>query len=317
MPTWGETLQQINVAAAQNDGQPNVDQMRLAALQRITGITGRPVVSYYSAFLTVPHPVTSINLQDMQGMMEVFKGLSGPNLDIILHSPGGQAEATESIVRHMRSRYDHVRVFVPLVAMSAATLWAMSANQIVLGKHSQLGPIDPQVTIPSVGMPVPAGALIEQFQQAVDECSADPGRVAGWLPTLQQFPPGLLNICQSATELSKTLVRDWLARYMMPGNTTTADEVASWLANDKEHLSHSRAIRREDLSQRGVAVLDLEEDEELQDAVLTLHHLTMHTLDRGVLKIIENSQGARFAVQGQLIQGLPPSVAMPPVIPQA
>lgn len=316
MPTWGETLAAIAQAAQSNNGQVNLDQMRLDALRRVASITGRPVISYSTAFMTAPAPITSINLQDMQGLMEVFKGLPGPNLDLILHSPGGQAEATDSLVRYMRSRYSSVRVFIPLVAMSAATMWAMAADEIVMGKHSQLGPIDPQITLPGSGIQVPAGALIEQFEKAVDECAKEPGRVAGWLPTLQQYPPGLLNVCQSAAELSKALVRDWLGQYMFAGDPQKADEVATWLADDKKHLSHGRALRREDLQAKGVKVAELESDEDLQDAVLTLHHLTMHTFgNSAALKIIENSNGSRFILQGQIIQSGVPSQA--PAAPHA
>lgn len=304
MPTWGEVLNQINQAAAAGGGQVDIDSMRLSALQRISAITDRPVVAYYSAFLTAPPtPMTSINLQDMQGLMEVFKGVPGPALDLILHSPGGQAEATDSLVRYMRSRYSDVRVFVPMVAMSAATMWAMSADEIVMGKHSQLGPIDPQITLPATGIPMPAGALVDQFEKAVDECAETPQRVAGWLPTLQQYPPGLLNFCESAAKLSRKLVGEWLNAYMFAGNPEKAEEVANWLADDKVHLSHSRALRREDLEGKGVKVKPLEENPDLQDAVLTYHHLMMHTFSASpALKITENSIGARFILNGQVVQ---------------
>ena len=310
MPTWGETLAQIQ-EILQSGSPLELDALRSDALQRIRGITGRPVILYATAFLRIPGQVTSITLQDMQGLMEVFKDLPGPNLDLILHSPGGQAEATESLVRYMRSRYSHVRVFVPFAAMSAATMWAMAADEIVMGKHSQLGPIDPQVNLNGQG-PVPAGALLDQFEKAVDECSQDPSHVAGWLPTLQQYPPGLLNVCQSATELSKALVARWLREYMFAGDKEKADAVAEWLANDKEHLSHSRAIRREDLVARGVKVAALEDDGDLQDAVLTAHHLTMHTFDAGTaVKIIENHLGRRFVQHANMAAMMPAGFSSP------
>lgn len=308
-PTWGETLAQISQIAEANSGQVDLDSLRLDALKRIRSKTQRPVVAYYSAFLTAPPaPSVSIMLQDMQGLMEVFKGLPGPNLDLILHSPGGQAEATESLVRYMRSRYQNVRVLVPMVAMSAATMWAMASDEIVMGNHSQLGPIDPQITLPVTGLQLPAGALVDQFEKAVQECADDPRRVAGWLPTLQQYPPGLLNVCQSATELAQRLVGEWLSQYMLAGDTQRARQVAEWLADDKTHLSHGRALRIEDLQAKGVNVSRLEDDPELQDAVLTYHHLAMHTFGGGTaLKIIENNAGARFAMHGIVQQPAVPN----------
>ena len=70
-------------------------------------------------------------------MMEVCRDLNGPGLDLILHSPGGSAEATASIVRYLRRNFDHIRVFVPVAAMSPATMWALAGDVIVMGKHSQ------------------------------------------------------------------------------------------------------------------------------------------------------------------------------------
>ena len=76
--------------------------------------------------------------------MEVICGLSSSKLDLIVHSPGGSAEVTEALVSYIRTKFADVRVIVPQAAMSAATMLACSANTIMMGKHSFLGPIDPQ-----------------------------------------------------------------------------------------------------------------------------------------------------------------------------
>ena len=101
-----------------------------------------------------------------------------------LHSPGGQAEATASIVRYLRSRFADIRVFVPLAAMSAATMWALAGNRIVMGKHSQLGPIDPQLLTPQGA--IPARAILDQFEQARAAVAENPASVGAYLPMLQQ-----------------------------------------------------------------------------------------------------------------------------------
>lgn len=93
--------------------------------------------------------MTSITNEDLSGLMEVVHGLTGPNLDLILHSPGGSPAAAEALVKYIRSKFDHVRVIVPQMAMSAATMISCSANSIVMGKHSFLGPIDPQFLLPT------------------------------------------------------------------------------------------------------------------------------------------------------------------------
>lgn len=109
----------------------------------------------------------SIVDEDLQGLMEVIHGLRGPNLDIILHSPGGSPEAAEAFVRYLRSKFSHIRVIVPQLAMSAATMIACAADVIVLGKHSFLGPIDPQIILntPLGVRSVPAQAITKQFER--------------------------------------------------------------------------------------------------------------------------------------------------------
>lgn len=304
MPGWGDLLNELQETAQQNGGVVDFDGLRRKYIRQLHERTGRSVVVYATDFAAGPG--AQISLFDMQGLMEVFRDLPGPGLDLILHSPGGQAEATDRLVRYIRSKFDNVRVFVPLAAMSAATMWAMAADEIVMGKHSQLGPIDPQITLPT-GLTVPAGALIEQFQAASDECAADPARLTGWLPTLQQYPPGLLNVCRTAGALSKQLVAEWLKAYMLKDNPEQADEVATWLADDQVHLSHERAITRDQLREHGLNVSDLEDDQDLQDAVLTVHHTMMHTLSStGAFKIIENHLGRAFIQSGgQLRFGQP------------
>ena len=83
-----------------------------------------------------------------------------------------------------------------------------------------------------------------------------------------------------------------------PESQQTAEAVAAWLANDHEHLSHSRAITRDQLRDRGLPITDLEESQELQDAVLSVHHATMHTFNGSAAKLIENHLGRAFIQHG-------------------
>lgn len=300
MPTWGEILQEIG-ASAGPDGALDLDGVRRKYLRQMQQLTGRNVVIYAADWMAPGSggPITSILLQDMQGLMEVFRDMPGPSLDLILHSPGGDPTAAASLVSYMRQKYDDVRVFVPLAAMSAATMWALAADRIVMGKHSQLGPIDPQLQMPQ-GM-VPAAALRKQFEEAQRECAADPTKLSGWLPTLQQYFPGLLEICKDAEKLGKTLVAQWLKEYMfggLPNAEELAVAAADYFADTEIHIAHSRGIMRDDLRTLSLVVDDLEDDAALQDAVLSVHHATMHTLTMtNASKIIENHLGRAFVNQ--------------------
>lgn len=307
MPTWGEILAELQDPANRlPNGSPDFDSIRRKYLGELFALTGRPTIVYYTDWLGKGGPASSITLEDMQGMMEVCKDLKGPNLDIILHSPGGSPEAAASLVRYLRTKFSHIRVFVPLAAMSAATMWALAGNVIVMGKHSQLGPIDPQMV--AGAWTAPARAILRQFDQAKQECK-DPSLLGAWMPILQQYGPALIQQCEAAEALALRLVREWLERYMFAGASDAAqkaEKVAGYFANYEVHQSHSLGIDREQARSQGVRIEDLEVDQALQDAVLSVHHATVHTLQGPAVKIVENHLGRTFAkLTQQLVLQVP------------
>jgi hypothetical protein len=69
-------------------------------------------------------------------------------VDVLVHSVGGDALTAWKLMSILRERFDNVSVLVPFMAFSAATLFALGADEIVMHPHASLGPIDPQITIP-------------------------------------------------------------------------------------------------------------------------------------------------------------------------
>lgn len=315
MPSWGEILQELHATRVPGK-PPDLDGVRRKYIRQLHQLTGRDTILYTTNWLTGGQPGTSITLEDMTGMMEVCRGLNGPQLDIILHSPGGSAEATASIVHYLRQKFSYIRVFVPLAAMSAATMWALAADEIVMGKHSQLGPIDPQLVTPQGQMP--ARAVIEQFERAKRECSRDPSLLGAWMPILQQYGPALLEQCEMAEKLARRLVREWLEQFMFRGQADAADKaghVAAYFADYAKHLSHSLGIDRDAARAQGVNIINLELDQNLQDAILSVHHAAMHTFAGPAIKLIENHLGrtyASLAAPIAMIPSMPPMPAGPP-----
>lgn len=294
MPSWGEILGELQQSAEANNGHTDFDGVRRKYLAQLWQLTGRPVILYSTDWISGSGGfMSSITLEDMQGMMEVCRDLPGPDLDIVLHSPGGSAEATASIVSYLRQKYTNIRVFVPLAAMSAATMLALAADEIVMGKHSQLGPIDPQLVMPQGN--VPARAIIQQFERAQQECSADPSKLAAWMPILQQYGPALIQQCEAAEALAKRLVTEWLGSYMLAGDSAKAIEVAEYFASFDEHQSHSLGIPRARAQEKGLNITYLEADQALQDAVLSVHHAALHTFAGSCVKLIENHLGRTYA----------------------
>ena len=80
-------------------------------------------------------------------------------LDMVLHTPGGLVLAALQIAQAVRDHKSKVTVFVPHYAMSGGTLIALAADEIVMCKHSVLGPIDPQLG------DLPAASLLKVVEQ--------------------------------------------------------------------------------------------------------------------------------------------------------
>src|SRR5664279_4908120 len=66
-------------------------------------------------------------------------------VDILIHSTGGDALAAWKLMSMFREKFDEVAVLVPYMAFSAATIFALGADEIVMHPHASLGPIDPQI----------------------------------------------------------------------------------------------------------------------------------------------------------------------------
>lgn len=309
MPTWGEILSELRTSAIAANGPADFDGVRRKYLSQLRALTGRDTILYYTDWLTTGTPDVMISMEDMQALMEVCKDLSGPGLDLILHTPGGSPEAAASIVRYLRQKFDNIRVFVPLAAMSAGTMVTLAADEIVMGKHSQLGPIDPQMWTGQ--RYAPARTILDQFERAKREVASSPASLQAWYPILQQYGVSLLEECEAAEKLGKKLVSEWLRQGMCMGDEESAERVADFFARYELHQSHSLGITRSDVAEQGLNVTSLEDDQALQEAVLSVHHATMHTLGGHAVKIVENHLHRAFVKVNAGGMPMPMPMAMP------
>ncbi len=341
MPTWGELLQELKIlqeSAAERPeefgGQSPFDVLRRKYLRALSKKTGRATIIYATAWMENKEGLSAealtINLGDIHGFMEAVSNVEERQVDLFLHSPGGSAEAAESIVEYLRTRFDHIRVVVPVAAMSAATMVALGADEIVMGAHSQLGPIDPQFTIftPEGPRSAPAQAIKDQFEMAKAECQ-DPTNIAAWLPIVRSYAPGLLAQCDHQRALAEELVHRWLGKYMfkdVDDPEEKARAAAAWFADFTAFRSHGRRVSRDDARAQGLNVTGLEEDGELQDAMLSVHHAIRHTLaGTGATKIVENHHGRAYVEMVNQVALIPapaqpqqpPLRAVPPQAPAA
>lgn len=298
---WDDVLKQVQQIGA--TVQSPFDQVRRQSLRDLAELTGRNVVVYYSGWLEKGQLARHgaqfhLHFGDVQGFMTTLHKLDrAKGLDILLHTPGGEVGALEATVNYLRSLFGtNIRAIVPQIAMSAGTMMALACREIILGKQSSLGPVDPQ-------MPhgFSAFAPVAQFQQAAADIKRDPSLAAAWAPLLAKYPPGLLIDCIQAIKLTEELLTGWLQTGMFKGLPDAADRLAKTineLANPEVSKSHSRPLNYDRLAQLGINLARLEDNQSLQDAVLKAHHACIVTFSgTPAIKLIENDQGGSFIQQ--------------------
>lgn len=291
MPTWKDLLNEVK------DAGSTYDVIRRKYLKQLHELTGRNVIVYYSGWLQKAElrkygfAGFAVDDDDKNGLMATIHQLDrSKGLDLFLHTPGGDVAATESIVGYLRSTFDtDIRAIIPQIAMSAGTMIALSCKEVLMGKHSSLGPIDPQIG------GIPAHGIIEEFGMASVQIQQNPATTPLWQAIISKYHPTLIGQCQKAITWSNTIVSEWLKTGMFDGDVDAevkAKAIIDELGSHALTLSHARHISAEKAKSLGITVVDLEQDQELQDAVLSVHHALIQTLSATpACKIIENHLG--------------------------
>ena len=78
-----------------------------------------------------------------------------------MESGGGDIDAAYKILNLFKSYANKISVIVPFYAKSAATLIALGADELIVCKAGELGPLDPQVRDPQTNSFVPAHSIKE------------------------------------------------------------------------------------------------------------------------------------------------------------
>ena len=242
------------------------------------------------AFMTLSHP----------GDIDHRKGL-----DLILHTPGGDPTAAESIIDFLRNLYGpapadaahnvtmDITAFVPQLAMSAGTMMACGCNEIYMGTHSSLGPIDPQFGDTA------AWDLIDEFENIKKDILNDERTIRAWMPILSQYRPGQIEEFRRAIEFSKIVLRRWLSTGMfsdVPENVRAdkIEKIVKALSDREVTKIHSRHLSIRQCQEMGLKIQPLanEENADVKNALLRVHSACDHTLrDHRIGKLIENHEG--------------------------
>jgi hypothetical protein len=216
---------------------------RQQMIKDIQDVTGRELIAYVA---NIHHPAGGIDQNDVLAFGDLMHDKADKDLDLLLQSPGGDIDIAEKIIYMCRSSTKSFRVIVAESAKSAATLIALGADEIVMGYISELGPIDPQVSVTTAsGEPMdrPARSFLDGLKAIQKEVNRAGGRLSPvYFPLLQQLDPALLDFCEKAILRSRRFAIKWLTKHQCEGDSKKAKEIADKLLNPKRYLSHGTVI---------------------------------------------------------------------------
>jgi Serine dehydrogenase proteinase len=292
VPSWNELLDEFEGVGDDTQRAAWLSRRLPAALRTVRERRGgRNVLFYASAFLqkpATPAPSLQITHEDLNGFMSVIHEMDwSRGLTLLMHTPGGVTNAAETIVSYLGSKFNKggrpdFEVIVPAYAMSAGTMISLASTRIVMGRQSQLGPIDPQM--PLGGRFVSARAIVDQFERAKGEIMSDTKTAHVWAPVLQSLGPALLQEAQNALDYGEQMVARWLEHGMFRGHPhahAMAKAAAHHFNDAFNHKSHGRRIDRDEARAQRIEVEDLETDQVLQDAALTAYHMATIIFEKG------------------------------------
>lgn len=300
MPNWNQLLDEVKAAGSM------YDVIRRRYMAKLHKHTKRNILIYYSGWLQKRGlNGTEINDEDKNGFMTVIHKMDrSRGLDLILHTPGGETAATESLVHYLRAMFGtNIRAIVPQLAMSGGTMIACACKEIVMGRQSSLGPVDPHFG------GIPAHGVVEEFNRAKEAIFEDPKNVPIWQPIIAKYHPTFIGECEKAIAWSTEMTKEWLRSGMFLDEKTPDKKIDHILKELGDHAltkSHSRHIPIERCREMGLKVSDLEDDQKFQDLTLSLHHACMLSFSAtSAFKIIENHKGIAFIkmAQNMLVAG--------------
>lgn len=296
MPNYNDIFQEVINLEKNGHSKDALNIVRAKYIDEFSEYRKRPTLLYYSGWLQKRNneyqALVPICDNDMNFFMNavncIKKKYKGDSVDIILHTPGGDMAATEAIAKYLQSCFKNISCFVPQLAQSAGTTIACSCNDIYMGKQSSLGPVDPQIGQTS------CCGLVDEFERIKKEFEKIPSSIVFWQPFLAKYPPALIIKCYKIIELAKeTLTNNLRARMFKDKGRSINKKIGTIVKRLAEHKStkmHNRHIDKDSAKKIGLKIIDLENDQHLQDLLLSIHHACMITFTlTSAIKIIKTN----------------------------
>lgn len=273
-------INELNV----NQDQLTKRQKLIAEIEQSLSIKYKASNRLMSYVMRFGHSRTSMSTADIQNIETVLQSLAGAEqINLLVNSPGGDGTITEKIVdmcrSHLVGNNRKLRVIVPNIAKSAATILALGTDEIIMGYTSELGPIDPQVPITVSGLTqwVSAFAFVEardKLLKQIAEATKKKEPTVGLLTQLAGLNIPFTDEMENQIEFAKKIAVTLLNKYMLvPVHTKptirkkNAEAIAEKLLSKKLFPVHGYYINGNTAKDMGLQVELLDKDDLLWNLI--------------------------------------------------
>ncbi len=256
-----------------------------------------PVISYFTSF-TKPVMIDDSDADMLESLMQKIDLSKG--FALLISSAGGLGLAAERIINICRNYSGTGKYFaiVPSKAKSAATMICMGASKILMGQTSELGPIDPQITITldNHTRNYSAHNIKQSYFKLLKQAEQTHGNLEPFLQQLSNYNPMDIEQLNSAIELSE----DIAIRYFKSGMMSNMDETEirdkiQYFLTPQITKTHGRPIYFNEAINCGLSIETLKPKTKLWENIYELYYRLNNFVNKFSSKVIEYSEASFYA----------------------
>ena len=259
------------------------------------------LVSFFTSF----HYPVAISDRDADMVEDVLRVTlkETDELVLMINSPGGDPLAAERIINICRSHSarGEYSVIVPKMAKSAATMITLGARRILMSNTSELGPIDPQVSVTLEGESRPrfvsAHEVLKSFDRLMRQANRTKGQLQPYLQQLQRYDARAIERIKSAQDLSDSIaVRTLKSGIMKRDSEASIRNKIKRLLDPSHSKAHGRPIYPDVAQQCGLSVEVKELRSDIWTTIWELYSRLAHLVSTTACKVVESGDDLYVSV---------------------
>lgn len=251
----------------------------------------RPIVSFFTSF-RYPVMMENADADMLEGVLQKMDLSNG--LALLISSPGGDSLAAERIINVCRSysKKNEYWSIVPGKAKSAATMVCFGSSKIIMGATSELGPIDPQLTLSEGGEVKRFSVynIVESYDDLFSRAVKEKGNLQPYLQQLANYDEREIKEFRAALSLSEDIaIRTLFSGMMKDVSANDIQKKIEIFLTPKRTKTHGRPIYKEEASTCGLKIESRDVKDEFWKLLYELYIRTNNFVSTKAAKCIESA----------------------------